>query len=144
MLRFSVLFIILVVSTSFARRHQPASDSSLVANSLKTKFQAKSVTVIMDSSDCVGFVAKVTTKDGTINIIVGGIGKSMNDDVARDKANLSASWAAVKFLQGIFGTPERPEKMAISTIYAQKGELMFETSEKYIALKLLDTEKIRQ
>ncbi len=144
MLRFSVLFIILVVSTSFARRHQPASDSSLVANSLKTKFQAKSVTVIMDSSDCVGFVAKVTTKDGTINIIVGGIGKSQSDDIARDKASLSASWAAVKFLQGIFATSKKPEKMTISTAFAGKGELMFETSDKYIALNLLDIEKVRQ
>ncbi len=144
MLRFSVLFVIIIFSTSFARRHHQESDSAIVANSLKAKFQAKNISVIMDSSACLGFIAKVTAKDGTINIIVGGIGKSLNNDIARDKADLSASWAAIKFLQGIFGTPQKAEQMSISTVYAQKGELMLETSEKYIALKLLDPEKIRK
>lgn len=137
MSRFIACFAVIVSATFSAFSATPASEK-WVANLLQKKLSAKSVTVHISGD---GFVAKASFPHDSVIILVGGIGKSIDQEISMNDADLNTSVATSAFIQGKFGTDEPLKPITLTTAFAQKGEWMVEGDE-YITIKVLDADKV--
>ena len=105
---------------------------------LQKKLSARSVAVHISGD---GFVAKASFPNDSVIILVGGIGKSTDQELSMDDADLNTSIATSAFIQGKFGTNEPLRPITLTTAFAQKGEWMVKGDE-YVTIKVLDANKV--